>query len=69
MPAGVAATVFTLAEKTGWGIDYILWEVPIVILNQANHAFLWTNGADTRRVLSSKPDKVSKIAKMLESGS
>lgn len=46
--------VFLLAEKTGWSIDYILWEIPISILHQSNHTFMWANGTKVRRKL--RPD-------------
>jgi hypothetical protein len=35
-----------LAEKTGWTIDYVLWEVPLSILCQANHVWLWMSGVN-----------------------
>jgi hypothetical protein len=41
--------VFLLAEKTGWSIDYILWSIPLVILYQANHVWLWMNGVKLKR--------------------
>jgi hypothetical protein len=55
--------VFTLAEKTGWAIDYIMWEIPICIINQANNVYLWTSNASTR--LASDKTASNPIAKQL----
>lgn len=51
MPAGIASMVFLLAEKTGWRVDHILWEIPISILHQSNHVFMWASGVKVRRKL------------------
>lgn len=65
MPAGVAATAFTLAEKTGWRLDYILWEIPISVITQANHVFIWMAGLDSKRVRRTKSKELSEIAKLI----
>jgi len=57
--------VFLLAEKTGWSIDYILWEVPLSVMCQANHVWMWMNGAKVvRRKTGTKTDK-QEIANIL----
>jgi hypothetical protein len=45
----VAASVFLLAQNTGWSLPVILWDLPLVLLNQAEHVFLWHNGVRLRR--------------------
>jgi len=65
MPAGIAATVFTLAEKTGWSIEYIMWEIPISIINQANHVFLWASGINTKRSGKIKAQKAEELARLI----
>lgn len=57
--------VFSLAEKTGWGIDYILWEVPISILNQASHTFMWLSGVRVRMKIPMKQDEYENISKLI----
>lgn len=49
MPADVASTIFLLATKTGWNIDYILWEIPVCILKQFGHASMTMDGVKIRR--------------------
>ena len=61
----MAAVVFTLAEKTGWDMDKILWKIPISILNQANHVFLWQAGAHLRRGGKAKMDNIMEMAKAI----
>lgn len=39
-----------LAEKTGWSLDYLLWELPISALAQLEHAMLYSGGARTVRL-------------------
>jgi hypothetical protein len=60
-----ASTVFTLAQKTGWTIDYILWEVPISLMSQANHNFLYMMNIKTRRAGVVKAKQVEDLAKLL----
>ena len=50
MPAGIASMVFLLAEKTGWSVDYILWDVPLALLLQSNFVSLWSKNIKARRV-------------------
>lgn len=53
MPTGIAASVFLLAERTGWSIEYILWQIPISIFHQANHVHFWASNVRVRRKFSS----------------
>jgi hypothetical protein len=48
-PGGTAACVFVLAKETGWPLMTILWEVPLHIVHQAEHVFMYMNGAKLRR--------------------
>jgi len=48
-PGGVAASCFLLAKHTGWSMETILWQLPISLLHQAEHVFLWHEGAKLRR--------------------
>lgn len=57
--------VFTLAEKTGYSIEYILWEIPISVLGQAIHYMLFSSGAKTRRVSFVAGDEKDDIAKLI----
>jgi len=57
--------VFLLAEKTGWSIDYILWEIPLAILFQANHVWLWINNVNVRRLKSHGNTDKKEVAKIL----
>ena len=57
--------VFSLAEKTGWDINYILWEVPISILHQASHTFMWLSGVKVRMRISMKQDEYENISKLI----
>jgi hypothetical protein len=41
--------VFPLAKAFGWSLDYILWEVPMAVINQAHSYVLWMNGSRLRR--------------------
>jgi hypothetical protein len=40
--------LFSLAKQTGWSLEYMLWELPIVILNQGIHNFLYSKGICVR---------------------
>jgi len=57
--------VFSLAEKTGWDIDYILWEIPISILHQASHTFMWLSGVRVKMKLPMQQDEYEKISKLI----
>jgi hypothetical protein len=61
----MAAIVFSLAEKTGWAIDYILWEVPISVLHQANHTFMWLSGVRVRMKASMNHKEVKDIVRLI----
>jgi hypothetical protein len=54
-----------LAEKTGWSIDYILWEIPMAILVQGMHTYLYHDGAKVRRIKTMKNDEVNEVAASL----
>jgi hypothetical protein len=41
--------VFTLAEKTGWPEQHILWELPLHRAIAYQHCALWQSGAWTVR--------------------
>ena len=45
----MAASAFLLAKNTGWTMDYIVWELPLALLHQGQHVFLWADGAKLRR--------------------
>lgn len=45
----MAASAFLLAKHTGWTMDYIFWELPVALLHQGQHVFLWEAGAKLRR--------------------
>lgn len=42
-----------------------MWEVPISILNQASHVFLWCAGINTRRAGKLKTEKVEELARLI----
>lgn len=65
MPAGTAAHVFLLAEKTGWSIDYILWEIPLALLCQANHVWMWMGGMKLKRINYARTKDKNEIASLL----
>ena len=56
--------MFPLAKAFGWSLDYILWEVPMAVLNQAHGYVLWQNGARLRRVRRGRVNRAD-IAKKL----
>lgn len=57
--------VFLLAEKTGWKIDYILWQIPISILHQSNHVFMWANGVRLKRRMARDSQAALEIRSIL----
>jgi len=57
--------VFLLAEKTGWKINYILWGIPICILHQANHVFMWSSGIKTRKKIGHDSQSALEIKTIL----
>jgi hypothetical protein len=61
----MAFFAFLLAEKTGWPLNYILWEIPISISNQAMHYYLWKDGAKIRRTAIGRIDERQEIARIL----
>jgi hypothetical protein len=58
-------TVFSLAQKTGWSVDYILWEIPLAILSQANHVFLCLTNIRTKRAGTKKARQIAELSKIL----
>lgn len=48
-PGATASSVFILAKETGWSLETILWEVPLILVNQAAHVFMYMNGTKLRR--------------------
>jgi len=54
-----------LAEKTGWTIEYILWEVPLSVLCQASHVWMWMNGAKVVRRKSGTTKDKQELASIL----
>lgn len=48
-PGGTASSVFVLAKETGWSLLTILWEIPLSLVNQAEHVFMYMNGVKLRR--------------------
>jgi len=57
--------VFALAERTGWAIDYILWEIPLSVIHQANHTFLWLSGARIRRPTRADKEQYKNLERLL----
>jgi len=57
--------VFSLAEKTGWQIDYILWEIPISILHQSSHTFMWLAGIRVRSKTQMKQDEYKELSRLM----
>lgn len=65
MPANSAMMLFSLAKETGWPLEYLLWELPISILNQGFHYYLYSNGVKVRRPSFLSEYKNLEIAKLL----
>lgn len=61
----MAFVLFTLAKETGWSLDYLLWELPISVLNQGIHNFLYSKGAKLRRPLILDGSERSELAKIM----
>jgi len=57
--------VFSLAERTGWSIDYILWDIPLALITQATHTYLWQNGVRCRRRGGELGEDRDSLAKLL----
>lgn len=57
--------LFTLAKETGWHLDYLLWELPISVLNQGIHNFLYSKGAKLRRPLILDRDEKNELARIM----
>jgi hypothetical protein len=57
--------VFVLAKETGWDLQKILWEIPICLVNQAEHVFMFINGVKLRRVEAITGDDLRDIKDIL----
>jgi len=57
--------VFVLAKETGWDLQKILWEIPISLVNQAEHVFMFINGVKLRRVEAITGDDLRDIKDLL----
>jgi hypothetical protein len=57
--------LFSLAEKTGWTIDYMLWEIPLSAMAQASHALMWMAGIKCRRRTSINSEEMLELEKMI----
>jgi len=65
VPAWTAYTLFTLAERTGWSMEYILWSVPIRLLNQGIHTYLYDNGVKVVRDSSASSEERTEMARLM----
>ncbi len=54
-----------LAEKTGWQLDYIVWDLPISVLAQLEHAILFASGVRTIRA-TDKDKVMAELDSLLE---
>jgi hypothetical protein len=57
--------VFVLAKETGWDLQKILWEIPICLVHQAEHVFMFINGVKLRRVEAITGDDLRDIKDLL----
>ena len=57
--------VFSLAKETGWGLDYILWEIPISILNQGMHTFFHRKNIKLKRSRQAAEWQNKEISRLL----
>jgi hypothetical protein len=57
--------VFVLAKETGWDLQKILWKIPICLVNQAEHVFMFINGVKLRRVEAITGDDLRDIKNLL----
>lgn len=46
-------------------MDKIIWEIPIGILNQANHVFMWEAGIAVKRNSRTKAKDIQEIASIM----
>lgn len=61
----MAFVLFTLAKETGWSLDYLLWELPISVLNQGIHNFLHSKGAKLKRPMLLDGEDRLELAKVM----
>lgn len=40
--------MFLLAKETGWSLEYILWELPLAVFEQATHVEYWLKDIGAR---------------------
>jgi hypothetical protein len=57
--------VFVLAKHTGWSMDYILWELPLVAVNQADHVFMFMDGVKLRRAAHIEGKEIRDMERLL----
>jgi len=57
--------VFVLAKHTGWSMDYILWELPLVAVNQADHVYMFMDGVKLRRAAHIEGKDIADMEKLL----
>jgi hypothetical protein len=57
--------VFVLAKHTGWPMDYILWELPLVVVNQADHVFMFIDGVKLRRAAHIEGKEIRDMERLL----
>lgn len=46
-------------------MDHILWEIPISILHQANHTYMWMSGVKVRMKNAMNQEEAQGIARLL----
>lgn len=42
-----------------------MWQIPLSLINQANHTFLWAAGINTKRAGRIKTQKIEELAKLI----
>jgi hypothetical protein len=57
--------VFVLAKETGWSVQHILWEVPLSLVYQAEHVFMYINGTKLRRPFEATGGNIRDMEKAL----
>jgi mannose/fructose/N-acetylgalactosamine-specific phosphotransferase system component IID len=65
VPAWTAYNFFTLAEKTGWSLEYMLWNIPMAILNQGTHTYLYESGVRLMRETSTSSSEKQEMASLM----
>jgi hypothetical protein len=65
-PGGTASSVFVLAKETGWSLSTILWEIPLCIVYQAEHVFMFANGVKLKRSMLALGENIADMEKALK---